>query len=91
MSVCRVELSFTVARETLVDQIRIGVERVGGSFVGSVSEGSFHLPTSVGDFKGYYRVSEKVLLLEVTDKPFLVPCRVIQRKLRDYVRSRWTS
>lgn len=86
MAVCRFEFEFTVSGETLVERIRTHVHKVGGSFVGSASDGSFHLPTPVGEFKGYYQVSGRVILLEVTDKPFFVPCSAIESTLRDYVK-----
>ncbi len=86
LSICRFEFDFNVSSETLVSRIRARVDGAGGSFVGSASDGTFHLPTPVGDFKGYYQISGSAILLEVTDKPFFVPCSAIEAKLHDYVK-----
>lgn len=85
MAVCRFVFDFAISEEKLVERIRAHVHRAGGSFEGSTSDGSFHLPTPVGEFKGYYQISGGTILLEVTDKPFFVPCSAIESKLRDYV------
>ena len=85
LSICRFEFDFDFSSETVFSRIRAHVHRAGGSFVGSVTEGSFQLPTPAGDFKGHYRISGTVILLEVTDKPIFVPCSAIEAKLHDYV------
>lgn len=57
----------------------------GGKFEGSPTVGHFSIPTPVGDFDGSYTIDKNTIVVEVTEKPFFVPCSAIEAKLIDIV------
>lgn len=57
----------------------------GGRFEGSAADGSFSLPTPVGAFEGRYSIDKNVIWVEVSEKPFFVPCSAIEAKLGEIV------
>jgi len=85
MAQCRFEFPVTSQPHGLVTQIRSHVGNAGGRFDGAES-GSFALPTPVGTFRGTWEIIGRSIVVEVTDKPFFVPCSAIESRLADYVR-----
>lgn len=88
MSGCRFQFDFPGSATALVDAIRVRMTEAGGRFEGSPAEGSFLLPTPVGEFEGSYTIDKKTIRVEVTDKPFFVPCSAIEAKLVEMVKAR---
>ena len=88
MSECRLPFPFKGSASALIDHIRARVTEAGGRFEGSDTAGEFALPTPIGRFEGDYLVEGQTLWIEVTNKPFFVPCSAIEAKLRDYVKAR---
>ncbi len=86
MSTCRFQFEFRGTGESLVERIRSHIGEAGGEITGSASEGAFSLSTPVGAFRGSYTISEQTIFLEVTDKPFFVPCGTIEARLASYVK-----
>lgn len=82
MAKCRFRFEVGKPAETIVPEIRRHVERTGGRFEG----GRFHLPTPVGEFEGDYLLDGNGLVIEVTEKPFFVPCSAIETRLAEYLR-----
>jgi hypothetical protein len=91
ISPCRYQFDFPGEAEALVETIRMHLSRAGGSLSGSASEGVFHLPTVIGNFRGTYAVSGQTCYLEVHSKPFFVRCRAIETKLDEYIRGSASS
>ena len=48
---------------------------------GTLEEGSFSLPVFGSAIVGRYRTTPKAIEIEITDKPFLVTCGLIQQQL----------
>jgi hypothetical protein len=86
MAKCRFRFEFRGPGESLLDTIRLHLERAGGEISGEVTEGRFSLPTPIGAFRGTYSVSGQIIFLDLTDKPFVVPCRAIESRLAAYVK-----
>ena len=85
MSLCRFRFNFTGTGEALVEKFRSRFSREGGTLSGSETEGSFVLPTPVGQFKGSYAVSGQTIDIDVSDKPAFVPCGLIEGRLSKFV------
>jgi hypothetical protein len=62
------------------------MSRVGGEFLGSATDGTFTLSTSIGVFRGTYSVSGQTMFLKVSKKPFFVPCAAIEARLAVYAK-----
>jgi len=88
MADCRLRFDFSGSNRALVDKIRTKVTAAGGSFDGADAAGSFVLPTPIGAFEGDYLIEQQTIWIEVTRKPFFVPCSAIEAKLAEYVRAR---
>jgi hypothetical protein len=86
MAKCRFRFEFQGPGESLLDTIRLHLERAGGEISGEVTEGRFSLPTPIGAFRGTYSVLGQTIILVLTDKPFLVPCGTIESRLAAYVK-----
>jgi hypothetical protein len=86
MAKCRFRFEFQGSGESLLDTIRLHLERAGGEISGEVREGRFSLPSPIGAFRGTYSVSGQTILLDLVEKPFVVPCRAIESRLASYVK-----
>lgn len=78
MSVCNFNLPFSEPASIAVEKARAAVESQNGIFNGNDLSGDFELTVFGNTIKGNYTVSGQVLNLEITDKPFFVPCSTIE-------------
>ena len=88
MSDCRFQFEFPGSATALVDAIRAKMNGAGGRFDGSDAVGEFTLPTPIGEIQGSYTVDKNTIWVEVSGKPFFVPCSAIEAKLLEIVRAR---
>ena len=86
MSLCRFDFALSGPAGSVLGEIRSQVAQAGGSFVGSNEAGTFSIPTPVGIFRGTYEVIGVSLVIDVSEKPFFVPCGAIETKLAELVR-----
>ena len=94
MAKCSFDFDFPVGAEELVRKIEEAILRVGGEFSGDAAEGVYSVPTPIGPITGAYTVSEHSIRIEVTDKPIILSCSLIGKKLNELVqnaRSRHTG
>ena len=54
------------------------VESQSGMFNGDVNSGDFEVTVFGNNIKGNYTVTGQNLEIEITDKPFFVPCNMIE-------------
>lgn len=83
MSACSFSLPFSKPAEEILAKAKQTVEAQGGNFTGDQSAGAFDVSVFGNTIKGSYTVSGSNLNIEITDKPFLVPCNMIESFLRD--------
>ena len=65
----------------IVDKVKSKIENEGGSFTGDENEGSFDLATPVGSIEGNYSVDDNELKIDITKKPMMLPCSMIESEL----------
>ena len=82
---CNIQLPFTEAAESAVQKARAAVESQNGTFDGNNESGNFELNVFGNNIKGNYTISGKILNLEITDKPFFVPCSTIESFLKKQI------
>lgn len=75
---CKFNLPFTEPAESAVAKARAAVESQNGIFDGDTDSGNFEVTVFGNTIKGNYSVTGQTLLLEITDKPFFVPCSTIE-------------
>lgn len=60
------------------------IEREGGQFAGDAAAGRFSGQSPVGAVEGQYQVVGAVVRITIVSKPMLVPCSVIEERIRGY-------
>lgn len=75
---CKFNFPFTEPAESAVGKARAAVESQNGIFDGDSNSGNFEVTVFGNTIKGNYSVMGQTLLLEITDKPFFVPCSTIE-------------
>ena len=75
---CKFSVTFSEPVESAVLKAKNAVESQSGTFTGDVNRGEFEVTVFGNNIKGNYTVSGQVLNIEITDKPFFVPCNMIE-------------
>ena len=75
---CKFTLTFTGPVETAVGKAKSAVESQNGIFNGDTNSGNFEVTVFGNTIKVNYMVTGQVINLEITDKPFFVPCSTIE-------------
>jgi hypothetical protein len=66
-------------------KVKADVEAHGGVFEGDLSSGSLSGPVPLlGSFQASYTVSDSTVTIQVTKRPLLVSCSVIESQVRGY-------
>jgi hypothetical protein len=65
----------------IVNNVKLKVENEGGRFTGDENGGNFNLPTPVGSVEGNYSVIGHELKIDITKKPMMLPCSMIESEL----------
>ena len=87
MSKCNFSIPFNGSPEPLISKAKSAITTTGGQFSGDVAGGEFSLPTFVGTITGSYDVSPTQINIEISDKPFFLPCSKIEEELRKYMQA----
>ena len=82
---CEFSLPFSGEPEAVLGKARKAVESQGGSFSGDTSRGDFSVAVFGNKIIGNYTVSGQNLQINITDKPFMVPCSAIESFLKNQV------
>ena len=80
---CDFSLPFSGDAENVLAKARKAVEGQGGSFTGDTNAGNFHVSVFGNKIVGNYQVSGQTLQINITDKPFMVPCSAIEGFLKN--------
>jgi len=75
---CKFNLSFSGPVEVAVSKAKSAVESQNGVFNGDNNSGDFEVTVMGNTVRGNYTVTGQVLNLDITDKPFFVPCSMIE-------------
>ncbi len=79
---CKFQIPFSVPAENAMQKAKAAVESQGGTFNGDATAGDFEVTVFGNHIKGNYTIEGQLLNLEVTDKPFFVPCTMIESFLK---------
>jgi hypothetical protein len=77
---------------TVSGDIRDALERArsqtiesDGTFEGDMRSGTFSGNASLlGTVAGEYKITGNKVTIKITSKPFMVPCKVLESKIKDY-------
>jgi hypothetical protein len=79
---CDFSIPFTGDTETVLAKAKSAVQSQGGNFNGDSDSGSFDVSVFGNKIVGNYTVSGQTLHINITDKPFMVPCNAIEGFLK---------
>lgn len=79
---CKFDLTLNETPENILAKAKSAIESQNGVFTGDTNSGNFEVNVFGNFIKGNYTISAQVLHLEITDKPFFVPCSMIENMLQ---------
>jgi hypothetical protein len=82
---CDFSISFTGDATTVLAKAKKAVESQGGNFNGDTNRGDFQVSVFGNKIVGNYTVGGQSLQVNITDKPFMVPCSAIESFLKSQV------
>lgn len=80
---CDFSLPFSGNPEDVLAKARRAVEGQGGNFNGDTNRGDFHVSVFGNKIVGNYTVTGQTMQINITDKPFMVPCSAIEGFLKN--------
>ena len=83
MSACTFTVPFTGDAENILGKAKHLVEKNGGNFTGDINAGEFSLSVFGNSISGNYTVTGTELNMVITDKPFMIPCSMIENMLSE--------
>jgi hypothetical protein len=69
----------------VIQRVRQPIEAHGGSLVGNEQGGTIRVVTPVGEVGGDYTISGTAVAFRITQKPFFVPCGIIEATVDRYL------
>ena len=81
MAECTFKFNIDSNPAGIIDKVKTKIENEGGSFTGDEHKGNFNLPTPVGAIEGNYWVNDNELKIDITKKPMMLPCSMIEAEL----------
>lgn len=82
---CKFSIPFTADAAVILGKAKATVEKQGGKFDGNENTGNFSVSVFGSDIVGNYTVTGNELNMEITDKPFLIPCNAIESFLKNQI------
>ena len=83
---CNFSINFSGSADAALGKARSAVEGQGGRFNGDVSSGDFEVSVFGNTVAGTYTVLDNALNVNITDKPFLLPCNAIESYLKSQIK-----
>ncbi|RYD57562.1 MAG: hypothetical protein EOP56_07215 [Sphingobacteriales bacterium] len=82
MSKCQMTIQLTDGTDLFLDKAKTAMGRAGGTLTGDTTSGNFHISTPMGKVAGNYSIAGSQVTINITDKPMLVGCGMIESMLR---------
>ena len=71
---------------SIIEKVKSKIAGKGGKFEGNLEHGFFGGRSALGIIKGeYITISDNEIEIVITDKPFIVPYRTIEYRVREYL------
>jgi hypothetical protein len=78
MSACSFTVNFTKPVNEILEKAKETVQSQEGNFEGNDTEGRFDVTVFGNTIVGNYIVNGNELTIHISDKPFMVPCSMIE-------------
>ena len=83
MSACNFTIPFTKSVTEILEKAKKTIESQSGNFKGDENSGNFDVSIFGNTVIGSYTVTGKELNIDISEKPFLVPCNMIESFLKN--------
>lgn len=83
---CKLYIPFSVSADHLLKSVQIQASKFQAKFDGNENSGDFKVRALGGTFKGNYVIQGQILQLNITTKPFLIPCSAIFTFLQNHLK-----
>ena len=83
MSACNFTIPFTKSVTEILEKAKKTIESQSGNFTGDENAGNFDVNIFGNTVIGSYTVIGQNLNIDITEKPFLVPCNMIESYLKN--------
>ncbi|MCY7292610.1 MAG: hypothetical protein LH615_10565 [Ferruginibacter sp.] len=83
MSACNFTIPFTKSVTEILEKAKKTIESQSGNFTGDENAGNFDVSIFGNTVIGSYLVNGQDLNIDITEKPFLVPCSMIESYLKN--------
>ncbi|MGB5894203.1 MAG: hypothetical protein WBG58_08490, partial [Ignavibacteriaceae bacterium] len=81
MAECSFKFNIDSSPTEIIDKVKTKIEKERGSFTGNENDGNFNLSSPVGAIEGNYSISGNELKIDITKKPMMLPCSMIESEL----------
>lgn len=78
MADCNFSIPFSGDSQQVINKARAAVQGQGGTLSGDDNSGQFQVSVFGSTIAGQYAVVGNELQIQVTDKPFMIPCSIIE-------------
>jgi hypothetical protein len=85
MSKCNFEIPFTGGASELIERAKQAIVKAGGEVSGEPKAGNFFIPSPLGKISGSYSISGQSAHFEITDKPGLIGCGLIESTVKKFL------
>lgn len=85
MADCNFRIPFTGGVESVVNKARTAVQGQGGNFNGDSNTGEFKVSVFGSSIAGNYTIVGNEMEVQITDKPFMIPCSTIESYLKNNI------
>lgn len=79
---CQFSVPFSGNAEAILAKARSAVQNQDGDFTGDTNSGEFNVSVFGNKIVGNYSVAGQTMSINITDKPFMVPCSAIESFLK---------
>ena len=83
MSACNFTIPFSKSVTEILEKAKKTIESQNGTFTGDENAGNFDVSIFGNTVIGSYAVTGQDLNIDITEKPFLVPCNMIESYLKN--------
>jgi hypothetical protein len=86
MANCHFEISVPESPEDILATAKSAITKANGKFSGDTNSGHFSIPVGIGDIEGVYFLKDGKMVVDITKKPLLVGCKLIENQMRSYLK-----
>ena len=78
MADCNFSIPFNGNPESVINKARAAVQGQGGTLNGDNNNGQFKVSVFGSTIAGQYAIVGNEMQIQITDKPFMIPCSTIE-------------